>query len=97
MLDDVIRAKIVTTNYHAFKLRERIDLSKGGRQLLQGRFGEELKTLETEGQMLQRVMPEPPSIGSRTVATSWKPRAKVTACRMPSGGDDGPAKQPAFA
>ena len=58
MLDDVNRAKIVITNYHAFKLRERIDLSKGGRQLLQGRGGEELETLETEGQMLQRVMPD---------------------------------------
>jgi type III restriction enzyme len=57
MLDDVKRAKIVITNYHAFKLRERIDLSKGGRSLLQGR-GEELNILETEGQMLQRVMPE---------------------------------------
>src|SRR3989339_242846 len=57
MLDDVNRAKIVITNYHAFKLRERIDLSKGGRSLLQGR-GEELNTLETEGQMLQRVMPD---------------------------------------
>src|SRR6202043_3440426 len=30
---------------------------KGGRQLLQGRGGEELDTPETEGQMLQRVMP----------------------------------------
>jgi len=58
MLDDVDRAKIVITNYHAFKLRERIDLSKGGRQLLQGRVGEELNTQETEGQMLQRVMPD---------------------------------------
>ena len=58
MLDDVNRAKIVITNYHAFKMRERIDLSKGGRQLLQGRSGEELKTIETEGQMLQRVMPD---------------------------------------
>ena len=48
MLDDVNRAKIVITNYHAFKLRERIELSKGGRALLQGR-GEELDTLETEG------------------------------------------------
>ena len=37
MLDDVNRAKIVITNYHAFKLRERIELSKGGRSLLQGR------------------------------------------------------------
>jgi type III restriction enzyme len=58
MLDDVNRAKIVITNYHAFKFRERIELSKGGRQLLQGRTGEDLLTLETEGQMLQRVMPE---------------------------------------
>ena len=58
MLLDVERAKIVITNYHAFKLRERIELSKGGRLLLQGKGGEELNTLETEGQMLQRVMPE---------------------------------------
>lgn len=58
MLDDMSRAKIVITNYHGFKMRERIDLSKGGRQLLQGRTGEAPKTLETEGQMLQRVMPD---------------------------------------
>ena len=58
MLDDVKRAKIVITNYHAFRLRERIDLSAGGRALLQGRGGEELNTQETEGQMLQRVMPD---------------------------------------
>ncbi|TWT61715.1 BPTD_3080 family restriction endonuclease [Rubinisphaera italica] len=58
MMEDLVRAKIVITNYHAFKLRERVELSKGGRQLLQGRLGEELNTLETEGQMLQRVMPE---------------------------------------
>jgi type III restriction enzyme len=57
MLEDMTRAKIVITNYHAFKLRERIELSAGGRALLQG-HGEELKTLETEGQMLQRVMPD---------------------------------------
>ena len=58
MLSDLERAKIVITNYHGFKLRERIELSKGGRLLLQGRGGDELKTLETEGQMLQRVMPD---------------------------------------
>lgn len=57
LLPELGKAKIVITNYHAFKLRERMDLSKGGRSLLQGR-GEELNTLETEGQMLQRVMPE---------------------------------------
>ena len=56
MLGDLERAKIVITNYHAFKLRDRVELSKGGRSLLQGR-GEELNTLETEGQMIQRVMP----------------------------------------
>jgi len=57
MLPDLERAKIVITNYHAFKLRERLELSKGGRALLRG-HGEPLQTTETEGQMLQRVMPE---------------------------------------
>lgn len=55
MMDDIKRAKIVITNFHTFKLRERLDLSKGGRSLLQGR-GEEIYTLETEGQMLQRAV-----------------------------------------
>ena len=57
MIGNLERAKIVITNFHAFKLRERMELSKGGRSLLRGR-GEELNTLETEGQMLQRVMPD---------------------------------------
>jgi len=58
MLDEMSRAKIVITNYHAFKLRERIEVSKGGRQLLKGRTGDDIRTLETEGQMIQRVMPD---------------------------------------
>jgi len=58
MLADMQKARIVITNYHAFKRRERIDISKGGRALLTGRRGAELNTLESEGQMLQRVMPE---------------------------------------
>lgn len=57
MLPELNKAKIVIKNYHAFKLRERVPLSKGSRSLLKGR-GEELNTRETEGQMLQRVMPE---------------------------------------
>ncbi|NTW54900.1 MAG: DEAD/DEAH box helicase family protein [Chlorobaculum sp.] len=57
MIGDIERAKIVITNYHAFRLRERLDLSKGNRALLQGR-GAPLQTLETEGQMVQRVMGE---------------------------------------
>ena len=58
MIGDIKHAKIVITNFHAFKLRERMELSKGGRLLLQGRGGDELNTLESEGQMIQRVMPE---------------------------------------
>lgn len=58
MLPDIAHARIVITNYHAFRLRERVAISKGGRRLLQGRGGEEVQTLETEGQMLQRVLPE---------------------------------------
>ena len=49
MFDDIQRAKIVITNYYAFKLRERRDIiSKGGRSLLQGGCAP-LKTEETEG------------------------------------------------
>ncbi len=54
MLGDIDRAKIKIVNYHAFKLRERLEISKVGRLLLQGR-GEEFQTLQTEGQMRQRV------------------------------------------
>ena len=57
MLADIDKAIIVITNYHAFKLRERLDVAKGTRQALEGWRGEKLQTLETEGQMLQRVMP----------------------------------------
>ena len=57
MLPDIDKAKIVITNYHAFKLRERMEVSKLGRALLKGRDGA-LNTAETEGQMLQRVMPD---------------------------------------
>ena len=57
LLSVLDRAKIVITNFHAFMIRETFELSKGGRALLQGR-GPDLRTAETEGQMLQRVMPE---------------------------------------
>ncbi len=57
LLRELDKAKIVITNFHAFKLRERMEISKGGRSLLQGR-GAPLNTLESEGQMMQRVMPE---------------------------------------
>ena len=57
LLPALDRAKIVVTNYHALRRRERIEIAKGGRLLLQGR-GLPLDTRESEGQMLQRVMPE---------------------------------------
>ncbi len=56
-IGEIERAKIVITNYHALKLRERMEVSKVGRALLKGR-GPDLETIETDGQMLQRVMPE---------------------------------------
>ena len=58
MVRDVGRARIVITNFHAFQRRERMALSKGARSLLQGRGGEDIETLETEGQTLQRVLPD---------------------------------------
>ncbi len=57
MLRELDKAKIVITNYHAFQLRETLDLAKGSRALLQGR-GPAIASRETEGQMLARVMPE---------------------------------------
>ena len=36
MLEEVKRAKIVITNFHAFKLRERIDISKGTARRYEG-------------------------------------------------------------
>jgi type III restriction enzyme len=57
MLGDLERTKLLITKYHAFRRRERLELSKGGGSLLRGR-GQALHILETEGQMLQRVMPE---------------------------------------
>ena len=53
MLPDLGRAKIVITNYHTFRLRERTKLAKGTRALLEG-HGAEVVTVETEGQMLKR-------------------------------------------
>ena len=54
MLGDLSRAKIVTTNYHAFQLRETLDANKTSRSLLQGR-GESIKSKESEGVMIRRV------------------------------------------
>ncbi len=57
MLADLGRAKVVITNYHAFKLRETIQLASGTRAALTG-HGSDIATLETEGEMLRRAMAE---------------------------------------
>jgi type III restriction enzyme len=57
MLADIDRAKIVITNYHAFKLRERIAIAKGTREAIEGweakldpsNPAKRMQTLETEG------------------------------------------------
>jgi type III restriction enzyme len=55
MLADLGRAKIVITNYHAFQLRETIQLASGTRAALKG-HGPDIATKETEGEMLRRAM-----------------------------------------
>ena len=89
MLEDINKAKIVITNYHAFKLRERMELSKGGRLLLQGRRGVPLETLETEGQMLQRVMPE--LMGLKSII-AINDEAHHCYREKPGGNGEGPLK-----
>ena len=58
MLGAIQQARIVLTNYHAFRRRERESIAKGTRALVQGPRGRAVDTTETEGQMLRRVMPE---------------------------------------
>ena len=58
MLDHMRQARIVITNYHSFRLRERERIAANTRRLLQGKGNEPLSTLESEGQMIRRVMPD---------------------------------------
>lgn len=54
MIDDMRKARIVITNYHAFKRREILDATPLAKAILRGR-DKPIETVETEGQMLQRV------------------------------------------
>jgi type III restriction enzyme len=58
LVPELGKARIVITNYHAFRLRERLEVAKVTRQLQEGWRGEKMNTTESEGQMLQRVMGE---------------------------------------
>ena len=68
MVEDIRRARIVITNYHAFQRRTKVDIAKGTRDVLRGRGAEEEfldRFLETEGEMIQRVMA--PLMGRRGI------------------------------
>ena len=89
MLRDLERAKIVAANYHAFLRREALPLSKGGRALLQDP-GPELRPRESEGQMLQRVMPG--LMGMKRIL-ALNDEAQYCYGEKPAGEDDeGPLK-----
>ena len=55
MLPEVRRAKVVIVNYHAFLRRERMPLSRGTRQAIEG-HAHPVETRETDGQMVQRAL-----------------------------------------
>ena len=57
MRDDLNRARVVITNFHAFKRRDTMDAPKLVKGVLGGRAGP-VETLESEGQMVQRVCRE---------------------------------------
>ena len=58
MLQEMAKAKIVITNYHALGRRRQLDTNKVGEAVLSGWRNEELITEETEGEMLQRACEE---------------------------------------
>ena len=57
LLQDMQRARIVITNYHAFQKRDTLELSRGNRDLLAGQGGT-IDTRESDGQMLLRAARE---------------------------------------
>ena len=58
LLPEIGKAKIVLTNYHAFKKRVVNEAGKVGRSLMKGWRGEEIEVEETEGAVLQRACGE---------------------------------------
>src|SRR5690606_38617088 len=58
MLTELGNAKVVVTNYHAFQLRNELQVGPVAERLLQGRTGSKIEKKETEGQMLQRACGE---------------------------------------
>ena len=85
MMGDLGKARIVITNYHGLGLRERMQVSSGGRALLQGP-GEPIQTLESEGQMVQRLMQ--PLMGLKNIMV-LNDEGHHCYRRKPGEGDEG--------
>ena len=89
MLLDLGKAKIIITNYHAFKLRQTLDLSKGGRALLQGRTGPDIETLETRQEPLkpargwQMTNPSETRQSRQYSSLVLRSRQESVTCRLP--------------
>ena len=62
MIPDMGKAIVKVANYHAFKLRETLEISKGTRRVVEGRDGK-MQTLETEGEMVRRVASDLMGVG----------------------------------
>jgi type III restriction enzyme len=59
MVDDLKKVRIIITNFHVFQKRTKAEIAKGTREVLRGREDEasfDARFLETDGEMLQRVM-----------------------------------------
>lgn len=87
MMNDLNKAKIVITNYHAFQQRERLDTNKTGRAVLSGWREEPLNTRETEGEMLQRACGDLLSIKNVVVIND-----EAHHCYRERPGEDGEGK-----
>ncbi len=87
MLMDLGKAKIVLTNYHAFKRRETLEVSKVGRGVLKGWRDEPVLTNETEGAMLSRACGELLSLKNVLVIND---EAHHCYREKPGGGDEDP-------
>ena len=67
MMDDLKKARIVITNFHAFK-RKQIEIAKGTAEVLRGRDNEDEfdeRFRENDGQLIQRIMA--PLMGRRGI------------------------------
>lgn len=54
MMGDLLKARVVVTNFHSFQLRETAEIAAGTRKLLADRGEEPKRFPETEGEMLRR-------------------------------------------